>query len=752
MTRLATLFVALVLFGLATPPARASGADASPFSFVDRHGGSPEERVRLYRGKMGVFLPTASNGLLYLQWRLMNGLDVGIATGAALNAPCCDVSEPNSPWEGMVAWNQAVRLIPGSGASNTWIATELPGPNYTEIPNCFPDAFSTAAVTLRDRVARFGSGNPAVRAWLATQNGVFAACSDPKAVLPAPLANAPAWLKADRAYQEAAFALYKGQTQDAAGRFQAIARDASSPWAPRGLYLSARTLYRAALRDRSPQAYAAAQAAIAPLRARADAYGHGEVHGMARALAYRYRPALLFRKLDEELNAKVPVADLAKGLRDYVNLSARVTDRPDLADWLTTLQADERDAALAHATERWTATHKPHWLVLALTLARADDRQAATLVAAAATVSRNSPAWTTAQYHQMRLTFASGDPAALRGRVDALLASDLSSSDRNLFLGMRTQLATSLPDMMRFAVRRVFCSESPRDCPRSTDSFYDDTLARSSPGGYPIALGPEIKAILDRLPLHDRMMANATLPHAFRLDLTLTNFGRAVQLQDNPAIDQLAAELAILLPAIRQDWLTIRRTPPGPAKRFAEFFVLAKIPGMAPDFAGYSRPEGAVREWQGRWWDWTILPRPAAIPIDPPDLAEYNLWDYAGVGAPHPDLVCGSFCGTAGFPLHLPRFAAAGQPRARAERRRLIFYTDQNKGQLPAGSISVWADLLRYARAHPNDPRSPEALYWLIRITHWGNAHDRVGYKAFRLLHTVHPRSVWTKRSPFYYD
>ncbi len=753
MKRLAiALLTTIVASLLATQPVRASGADFGPYSFIDRHGGSPEEQARLYRGKMGMFLPAASDSLLYLQWRLMNGLDVGPVAGAALNAPCCDIGDPNKPWDDMVAWTEAIRLVPGADTSKTWIATELPGPDYTQIPNCFPDAFSTAASTLKDRAARFGGANPAVRAWLATQNAVFAACSDPKAVLPAPLADAPPWLKADRAYQEAAFALYKGQTEEASRRFQAIARDPDSPWASRGLYLRARTLYREALRHRSPQAYAAALAAIVPLRARAGMYGHSQVHGMVRALAYRYRPEILFRKLDEELNAKTPVFDIAKGLRDYVNLSARLPDRPDLADWFATLHANDRAPALAHAAERWTSTRKRHWLVLALTLVRTGDPQAGALAAAAAQIPRTSPAWTTAQYHQMRLTFATADPAALRARVDAMLASDLTASDRNLFLAMRTQLATDLPDMLRFAVRRVFCSEDPRDCPDSTKRIYDTVLARAGSDRQPVALGPESKAILDRLTLRTRISAGRHVAGAFRLDLALTNFARAVQLQDNVAIDQLATQLAVLLPAIRQDWLAVRRTPPGPAKRFAEFFILAKIPGMSPDLPGYQRPEGSVREWQGVWQDWMILPRPAIAPVAPPDAAQYNFWVDAAFDDAHPDLVCGSFCGVGGFPLRLPRFAADEQARARAERQRLMLYTAQDKANLPPGSISVWASLLDYARAHPRDPRSSEALYWLIRIAHWGHTHDRVGYRAFRLLHTVHPRSVWTRRSPFYFD
>ncbi|WP_420138513.1 hypothetical protein [Sphingomonas sp.] len=753
MMRLAASLMTFVLLALAALPANASGPDPLPYSFIHNRGGEAADRARLYRGHMGVLLPTGSDARLYLQWRLMNGLDVDPAVADTLNRRCCASGGWPDSGDSIDKWLSAVGQVTGVKPSETWIATDRPGTEYGEVENCFGDAFLSAAATLTERAARYGRRSPAVRAWLATQNAVFAACSDPKATLPAPLANGPRWLMADRAYQEAAFALYQLRTEEAFRRFRAIAADPTSPWAPRGLYLSARVMFHAALLHRSPQAYAAARAGIAPLQAKPDAYGYGEVRRMLHALAFRYRPAALFAKLDQELNAKAPDDDLARGLRDYVNLSERLPMRPDLADWLETLHNQKRAVALVHASQRWTATRKVHWLVLALTLVRPGDPQAAGLAAAAARVPRNSAAWTTAQYHLVRLTLATADPIALRKRVDAMLASDLSGTDRNLFLGLRAQLATGLPDMMRNAVRRVFCPDYSDTCPANRRFDHDPSLVTRPPGNHYVALGSETKAILDRLPLRSRMAAGAGMAPQFRLDVALTNFGRAVQLQDNVAIDRLAADLAVLLPAIRQDWLTVRNTRPGPAKLFAEFFILAKIPGMSPDFAGYTRPEGVVRKWQGGWWDWMILPRTRAVPAAPPGEDQYNLWE-SGISPDmgHPDIICGAFCGLSGFPLHLPGFAMAVQPQARLERARLLFYTDDTKTRLPLGAVSAWTYLLDYARAHPRDPRAPEACYWLIRIARWGHAHDRVGYKAFKLLHGAHRHSVWAKRSPFYFD
>ena len=103
--------------------------------------------------------------------------------------------------------------------------------------------------------------------------------------------------------------------------------------------------------------------------------------------------------------------------------------------------------------------------------------------------------------------------------------------------------------------------------------------------------------------------------------------------------------------------------------------------------------------------------------------------------------------------LALPGFVAAAQARAEAERRAFLFRdTEAGAPAPPAAATSAWELLLAYARAHPEDPKSAEALYWLVRIGRWGHSGDRIGYRAFRLLHTRHPSSPWTEKSPFYYD
>jgi hypothetical protein len=430
-------------------------------------------------------------------------------------------------------------------------------------------------------------------------------------------------------------------------------------------------------------------------------------------------------------------------------------------DWIMTLRSGDRPRALAHARARWAESRDPAWLIGALSLANPDDEGAAALAADAGRIAISAPAGLSARYHLIRLTLATADPAESRARLDAILArSDLTLTERNLFTAERAAVAANLDDLARHAVRRPYCvAPSVADCLGEGWSNAESMLARS--GGEWVGLGPDSMAIIDRLPLADRvaLSRSARLPAPLRLDVALTSFARAVQLQDEAAIDILARDLAVLLPQMRRDWLAIPGRRPGPDRRFAIFFAMAKIPGLRPDLATFVRPHGTIAQFRGYWLDWMILPRgrtpePAEFPAPQGYWPGGYEWSAAeGEG----DLVCFGRCGAGAFPLRLPPFVAARAARARAERAAFVgtitsLWGGHEHPAFPPGTVSVWEETLAYARAHPRDPRSPEALYWLIRIARWGGNHDHSGRRAFQLLHRRYPGSSWARRSPFYYD
>ncbi|WP_294203971.1 hypothetical protein [uncultured Sphingomonas sp.] len=744
--------VALVLV-LSGPQVIASGGPPPTPHYVLSSPQDATERAALAEGRIGIVKADASEALLYLDWRALNGLRVGKAAADALASPCC--GQP--PSRTMEDWITARRQVPGAQADIYYVPTERQGPDYTTIPTCFDDAFLTATATLNDRVKRYGAGSADVRAWLAGQDGVFQACSTPRVTLPALAPAAPSWLRADRAYQLAAIALYDGRWDEAAKRFAAIARDPASPWQKTGLYLEARATLRGALAARRADAFAAAHAAIDRLTAApAGTYGRGEVGRMRQILEYHERPAALLTRLDRELGERDAGPDVAVAFRDYMTLSDKAATKPEAADWIRTLRPMDREAALAHAQERWRATGKSVWLVAALALT--EPREASALVDAAGQVAATDPAWLTVQYHAIRLTMASTDPAGLRERVDRVLArDDLTISDRNIFTALRTQLATSLADFAKVALRSPYCEVGSATCIDSIWPAGDGLVGRRAAGRF-VGFGAEARAIIDRLPLAERMKlaGDEAIPRELRLDLALTSYGRAVQLQDNAAIDRLAAMLETLLPQLATDWRRITHTPAGSSKRFAEAFVMAKIPSLRVDLADYARPEGTEPQFSGYWEDWLLLPPGRATRagrVPPPGAYLPDAYGYGGepgdAEQEAADLTCLTRCGPGHAPLHLPGFAVAGLGRAQAERRYFLYGSSKAP---PPYARSLWDEMLAYVRSHPAEPCGAEALYRLIRVARWGGNHDHLGKRAFRLLHDRYARSVWARRSPYYYD
>jgi hypothetical protein len=480
----------------------------------------------------------------------------------------------------------------------------------------------------------------------------------------------------------------------------------------------------------------------------AEAYGHADMPVLMGALAFRDRPDARRKELALTLTAPALGANVAADFKDsrrlgqspvgepayldWIAVYGRAPDKPEAA-WFDHFDADQvwkTDAeALAHARERWAATADPAWLLAAMEWS-APSAEADDLVTASRKLPVTDPAWLTALYHRVRLT---GAPPEARAELDAVLArADLSMTDRNLLTAERTMAAADLTELARLGPRSSPCATASGDAPGCLAGDYGmEYTPVSRPGE--VRLGDEAEAVIDRLPINDRgrLLDAATLPAPLALDIALTTWVRAVLLQDFAAADRLAATLRPLLPQMDTEWAAYLNAKPGEDKRFAAWFILAKIPGADVDLMGaYTRPQGTVAEFDGHWHDWLYAPTGAA-PVTP--------------GAITADLTCYGMCGPGAFPFRLPPFAAALADKTAAERGRYLPADPKKAG-------SVWEDVLAYAKAHPNDPRSPEALYWLVRVSRFGTGHNRSSYRAFVLLHDRYKTTDWAKNSKYFYD
>ena len=768
----APLALALAVSG-AAGPALASGDSSLDPPVFDAFGGPPRDQARFFAGQPGVLMANAPDARLFMAWRLLHGQAVGPEAGAGLSMPCCGYKPPPEDWSKVVypfsEWTEARQLVLGQEADKyTWIRTDFDLGQGRSRPNCFDAAATAATATLKARIASYGAADPSVKVWLIRQDMVFEACAGQGNVLRAVPSGSPAWLVKDAAYQDAAQKLYLGDNIGAAQGFAEISRDAASPWRRSGLYLTARALLRDALARKTPVAEASARKVLDALAASPPGSWsyREEAAPMLRTLDYYLHPKQRRDQLKARLEGPGLQADAAADFRDYDTLTGKWPDRSEVFDWIAAYkiasadpfdmgQSDNRQArapTLAKAQARWAASQDPAWLIAALSLANPDDAQTPGLLSAAHAVAADSPAYLTVAWQMTRLEMASVAPAKLRARLDGILKrADLSASDRNLFLAERLQVAADVADFARLAPMQRFCiAKSVTACPRYAWLMGYDIDQTADP--QTLTAAGEI--LIDRMTLADRMALGEApnLPEALRLDITLTNFARAVQLQDNAAIDRLAQKLAVRLPQMKDNFARIAATAPGPDKRFAEFLILAKIPGLRSDLtAYYVRPEGTVAQFQGNWPDWLVSTRPLPPIGQPPEW-----W-----GAKDIDMTCEDRCGAGAFPLAEPAFITAGAAKAKRERGYFAYlrgefgdarWDDSPKAPMPDGAVAVWEEVLGWAKAHPDDPRSPEALYWLIRVSRTGASHNGSGHRAFLLLHSRYPKSDWTRRSPYYYD
>lgn len=800
------LFRSLVLAASMAGSAAVASTDGAPNQWsLNELGGSAADLRLLQSGTPGVLLPSAPAPLLFVAWRRLHGLAVGDEALAALAVPCCGTGRAG---DAVTAWLDARKTVPGAPPL-TSLDTERPGPDYTSEPNCLDDAFRTAARTLADRAKAHDAASPEVRSWLDAQDAVFRACAKPVAALPALPDAAPDWLRADRRYQAASLAFYNADYSAAAASFEAIAGDAGSPWREMAPYLRVRALLRRGLATKAAPDLDAARTAAAAVPATAAL--HRAAADLGNMAQLRGDPAAAAARLDAALTQAALTGQAGTDFKDLQSLGTKAP-APEFIDWINTFKtgaaqppvlpddrgtpldrarsADARRvAALAHARDRHGATKDVAWLLAVLALSQPDDPASAPALEAAAALDPASPGFLTALYHRIRLTVATADPAATRALLDPVLArTDLAGTTRNLFAAERMLVAADAGEMARFALRARICAAEADGC-RSQDWGYFSAAPGLFDGPAETAtrgLGDDASYLIDRMALAPRIALgnDPALPAPIRLDLALTSFARAVLLRDAAAVDALSRQLQVLLPVMAAEFAAIPTAPRGADRQFAEFLVFAKIPGLRLDLLDYSRPTGTVAEFGGSWPNWVVLGKPDPELI-PPAPVLYDGAGYGTVDVPAgtnlgegrvriPDVVCHGICGAGGFVPRPPPFLADTAARATAERRllpppgryadkggyiadrRAAFPeqggTDPKPLAAPPGATYVWDSILDYANKHPQDPRVPEALHWVIHVGRYGQGHNHSGRRAFTLLKSRYPASSWARQNQFYYD
>jgi hypothetical protein len=712
-------------------------------------------------GNLGLVTPTWARAHLLVAYRYLAGRPPApVEQKGFLSRWAGRSSSPGaSPEEARDGWLKARAGVPTRPRVGQLDLYRYDKKTYSSYLNCPADAFRTAAAMLDARVQQLGATHPAVYDWLVAQDAVFTNCAGPRTIPPPVAGSEPAAIRADRDYQIASALFYAGDYEAARQAFRQIAADSHSPWRTIAPYLVARALVRqgtvagdrASLelaarelrrleKDEASSEYRPAVRRLldfvtlriepeARLRDLASALSGGSAGESAEQQLQDYTVLL-----DHYLESQAGVPATAQGLSRAGLDTVRKTD--EMTDWILTFQTND-DEARAHALDRWRQSSSPAWLIAALAKTGPGDQQAAALIEAAGGVSEDAPAFPTVTYHATRLMIGAGETDRARARIDAVLPRarrGWTRSALNALVAKRASLERNLGEFVIFGLRQpaFFSSdlgglEGPEELTR-----YEPYTGRKQPlgGRETLTIAPDMAETLNGslpLSLFLDVATSPAVPGYLQRDLAVAAWTRAVML-DVPALgDRAAAIVARSVPELKpaaEDYLNARD---GGDKRFALVLAALRNPGVSPVArAGLGRttPISRIDDFRDNWWCGPGVP--VSSPILSVDAADGN----RGAAAPT----------RATFPGERER--AAG----RAEWTRL-----EAHGAAPN---YLAGEALGYARAHPADPRVPEALALAVRATRFGCTDadtTRWSKAAFTLLHQKYPDTPWAKQTKYYY-
>jgi hypothetical protein len=172
-----------------------------------------------------------------------------------------------------------------------------------------------------------------------------------------------------------------------------------------------------------------------------------------------------------------------------------------------------------------------------------------------------------------------------------------------------------------------------------------------------------------------------------------------------------------------KDAVSVRTLLLARAPSFDDIFALLKTPGMRPyvdfGYGRYTEELTRIDSYRNNWWC-------SAKAFDVPPQDHSVLFDLDPAGAPF-----------------LP---AAARAQAAAEWQKLQ--------SVPTAPDWLAAQTLAFARAHPQDPRVPEALYLVVRATRYGCTGGQTGdfsHRAFDLLHRHYAATDWAAKTPYWF-
>ncbi len=793
------LALGLLLLGLlSVPPNIFSSGGWIEATFILQH--QPDDPLKAFDGgKLGILRPKFDRRYLVIAYRYLEQRPLTAQERHSLGDDAVpQVTPPGTPYDPdppVTAWLKTRSHVLGLKEVQKIDIQRYRRNGFAEYPNCGGDAFTNASATAMSRAQTFGIASGLMRDWVAGQDAVFQNCGSPADLqyygpnekrpvatlnLPPPATLDDVLLKLDRQYQVAAANFYTGNLDTAASDFEEIAREADSPWRKLAPYLVARCYIRKAtlgLKDESaflPEPMQTAEqrlqailadkslASMHPAAKKLLDYVEARLHPEQRLHAIAAQLAsgagenfgndlfdytfLLDHILDPVWDAQVQQAVQAHPGQP-VEVSKLREDLPanqwradannsrsfdDLTDWVLTFQLDDTQTR-QYRLDRWQATKSTPWLLSALVTMRAGDTHTDELMSAAATIAADSPAYETALYQRVRLLEEESKSEQARTLLDTNWAhiEKASPSNRNAFTAQRFAVATSFQEFLRFAPRTLVEADYGNYyCTNGTCRAQNSSVIEPPP-----ELDLDSVEIFNlRLPLSLLVQAanGNTLPANLRDQLAARTWLRAAILDDTAAVHELEPHVIGKFPQMRSYIEQYDRADSVQARRFALVFMVMQFPEMEP-----------------------FVNALGMSPLVSPGISSGSWWCYdVGADQEHRSYQS-AFWSNASGTQSKPKVAVPPAPSWLTPAEREAGEREWRKlSAIGAAPLYFAPAVLDWAKAHPDDPRVPEALHYFVRATRFGCVDNSIGLysrKAFDLLHRKYPKSEWTKKTPYWF-
>jgi len=719
--RAACTCLAAATFILPALPTMACGPDVAEAVIIEMT--KPDVPPYEYAaGHLGIVLPTYVQSYRAIAYRYFSGKPLSAGEQSQFvtlwNKYYGSDNQPtetgdSSGWDNTLQqWAQKANFdLPNAAAPSQQPSAGMAylSQTYQSYSNCYTDAYATAADTLRARAQEFGDDSPAVRSWVKAQIEVFQNCTAPGTATPDSAANdLPLKIRKDREYQIAAADLYGDDWDNAEKEFLAIAADASSQWrAIAGLVAARCEIRKGTLGTDDPDQkqadFAAADTQLKKIIADpAFASVKVDAEGLRGFVEFRSDPEGRALELSDMLARGSDPSSFGQDLDDYTKLMNDVfyslikdqslREKSDMTDWMMSYRNYPPPGAEAHSVSRWQQTHSFAWLVAALAGAQQNTPDLPALLQAASGIPQSSPAYLTIAFQRDRLLGEIGQAERARQNLDRVLAlpADAMSTSSRNLF---------LAVRMKLAANlNEFLHYSPRipaePGDAGTEPMFDDDAAVAFTKSFP--LSTLISAVRSK-----------ALPDPLRGEIAAMGWTRAILLHDDTVAHEIAPLLVELEPELKEKFAPYFSSRTPAEREFAGVFILLHTSGLEP----YVDSDSGAFQPDGSWW----------CPVSATRFKN--------------------------FPSSSLEFLSAAQRDSAAKQWEAI-------SALPAAPDWLIEQALAWAKAHPQDPRVPEALHFGVRATRHGCTDTETGelsQEAFDLLHRHYPKSDWTKQTPYWF-